>query len=151
MKFIIEMRDGKPFGLPYELNNYKHAYPDFDYDSLPTETHAKYFFEPIPYDVEIKQWQYICRDDPLVIENGNVYERHTLKDVPDLERQIREQIESEEPPFKGWLIDTNSLIWIPPIPRPNDGNEYFWDNDTERWWKVGETPVPHIQGPMPYE
>lgn len=37
-------------------------------------------------------------------------------------------------PFLSWSLDTN-FDWQPPIPYPNDGFEYTWDEETTSWIK----------------
>jgi len=36
-------------------------------------------------------------------------------------------------PFPTWVKDTDTNSWIPPIPFPQDGKFYFW-NETEQNW-----------------
>jgi hypothetical protein len=35
--------------------------------------------------------------------------------------------------FQSWLLDENTCLWIPPVPRPEDGKEYDWDEANIRW------------------
>jgi hypothetical protein len=35
--------------------------------------------------------------------------------------------------FKGWVWDSIKKEWNPPIPMPNDGVSYYWNNETENW------------------
>lgn len=37
--------------------------------------------------------------------------------------------------FNGWILNTDTWTWEPPIPYPDDGNIYFWDNEIENWAK----------------
>jgi hypothetical protein len=37
---------------------------------------------------------------------------------------------------KGWLWDSFTKTWNPPIPMPEDGPLYRWDNDTENWVEI---------------
>jgi len=39
-------------------------------------------------------------------------------------------------PFPSWLWDNNQ--WNPPIPYPQDDQQYYWDEDTLSWilWEV---------------
>ena len=41
-------------------------------------------------------------------------------------------------PYTGWVLNTDTYLWEPPIERPDDGNKYKWDNDTENWVQVVE-------------
>lgn len=39
-------------------------------------------------------------------------------------------------PFPSWTLDENTCLWNPPIPMPNDGDRYTWDEQTTSWVKV---------------
>ena len=39
-------------------------------------------------------------------------------------------------PFPSWLLDTNTCQWQAPVPYPNDGNLYIWDEATQSWVPV---------------
>lgn len=36
-------------------------------------------------------------------------------------------------PFASWTLDENTCLWNPPIPYPDDGNRYTWDDSTVSW------------------
>lgn len=36
-------------------------------------------------------------------------------------------------PYKSWFLNTNTFRWEPPIPIPNDGGVYYWDESTKSW------------------
>jgi hypothetical protein len=36
-------------------------------------------------------------------------------------------------PYPSWLLDTNTFQWKPPVPYPNDGKMYYWDEATQSW------------------
>jgi hypothetical protein len=35
-------------------------------------------------------------------------------------------------PFASWSLDEETCAWMPPSPRPEDG-EYYWDEDSASW------------------
>jgi len=39
-------------------------------------------------------------------------------------------------PYPSWLLNTNTYQWQAPVPYPNDGNIYIWDEETQSWVKV---------------
>jgi hypothetical protein len=39
-------------------------------------------------------------------------------------------------PYASWILDTETCQWQSPIPMPQDGNIYQWDEDTEAWINV---------------
>lgn len=36
-------------------------------------------------------------------------------------------------PYPSWLLDTTTFQWKPPVPYPNDGKMYYWDEATQSW------------------
>jgi len=36
-------------------------------------------------------------------------------------------------PYPSWVLNTNTCQWEAPIPQPNDGNTYIWNEDTKNW------------------
>ena len=49
----------------------------------------------------------------------------------------------EPQPFPSWTLGTNTWLWNSPIPHPDDGNYYNWDEDlyqsdnTKGWVLIG--------------
>lgn len=35
--------------------------------------------------------------------------------------------------FESWVFDEDTCRWEAPIERPNDGNEYVWDEEAIQW------------------
>lgn len=40
-------------------------------------------------------------------------------------------------PFDSWVLNENSCIWEAPVPYPNDGKYYQWDEPTLNWLEIG--------------
>lgn len=36
-------------------------------------------------------------------------------------------------PFNSWLFDEVTCTWVPPVPKPDTENVYFWDESTISW------------------
>lgn len=36
-------------------------------------------------------------------------------------------------PFASWLLDEASCLWFAPVPMPNDGYAYIWDESSVGW------------------
>ena len=36
-------------------------------------------------------------------------------------------------PFPSWTLDEATCLWEAPVPRPNDGKGYVWDEDSGSW------------------
>lgn len=39
-------------------------------------------------------------------------------------------------PYPSWVLNPNTAQWEPPVPYPNDGNMYSWDEATQSWVQV---------------
>jgi hypothetical protein len=39
-------------------------------------------------------------------------------------------------PYPSWTLDPETYYWMPPVPYPNDGKEYYWDEATLSWKEV---------------
>jgi hypothetical protein len=36
-------------------------------------------------------------------------------------------------PYPSWTIGPPTWLWQPPVPYPNDGKKYYWDEATQSW------------------
>lgn len=36
-------------------------------------------------------------------------------------------------PYPSWLLNTITYQWYPPVSYPNDGQSYYWDEETQSW------------------
>lgn len=36
-------------------------------------------------------------------------------------------------PYPSWILNTQTCLWEAPIPYPNDGNRYIWNEETQSW------------------
>lgn len=36
-------------------------------------------------------------------------------------------------PYPSWLLDPETCYWYAPVPYPDDGQKYVWDEKTENW------------------
>lgn len=41
-------------------------------------------------------------------------------------------------PFNSWVLEEESCLWESPLPYPNDGKVYDWDESTVSWIEVQE-------------
>ena len=37
-----------------------------------------------------------------------------------------------------FVVDENTLTWVPPVAAPSDGKSYFWSEENLSWVEVGE-------------
>ena len=36
-------------------------------------------------------------------------------------------------PFNSWVLNEDTCCWDPPVSYPNDGNQYYWDEENLNW------------------
>ena len=36
-------------------------------------------------------------------------------------------------PFASWVLNDDTCLWDSPVPHPNDGKRYVWDEQTTNW------------------
>jgi hypothetical protein len=36
-------------------------------------------------------------------------------------------------PFPSWILNTSTFLWEAPVPYPNDGKDYYWNEATLSW------------------
>ena len=39
-------------------------------------------------------------------------------------------------PFPSWILDEDTCLWDSPVPYPEDGKKYSWDEDTTSWKEI---------------
>ena len=38
--------------------------------------------------------------------------------------------------YPSWLLNTNTCQWQAPVPYPNDGKAYIWNEETQSWVEI---------------
>lgn len=51
-----------------------------------------------------------------------------------------EELDAFIPPklYESWVLNETTCLWDPPVPYPNDNNNYGWDELTQQWKLVTE-------------
>lgn len=62
--------------------------------------------------------------------NGNM--RNKYAGIGDTYDAQRDAFLSPKP-YPSWVLNENTLQWEAPIPMPDDGQEYRWDEDAGDW------------------
>ena len=39
-------------------------------------------------------------------------------------------------PYPSWILNTSTYLWEAPVPYPNDGKSYTWDEATQSWVEI---------------
>jgi hypothetical protein len=47
--------------------------------------------------------------------------------------QTKDWVVATEPPFPSWVLRDDGRAYVPPVPRPQDGQRYRWDESALSW------------------
>ena len=143
MKCIIEIDEsGNCVNHPILLDNFLEAFPETDLSGdNPPEGYAwfvrkiyspKTFFpDGIPEGYK--------KDERYIKTSDNTFEDDFyLRPMTQEEKDIRYESFLRRKPFPSWVADSENKKWNPPVPAPQDGNRYYWDEETISWIKLEE-------------
>lgn len=78
-----------------------------------------------------------CDDDADISIPGvvSLYTEEEYQQLKTAEHQARK-------PFPSWIGDEETMTWTPPVPLPEDGKQYYWDEQNTTW--VSQTIVEQL-------
>lgn len=47
-------------------------------------------------------------------------------------------------PFSEWILNADTCQWEPPVPLPDDGQRYTWDNESVSWKVIDAPALPQL-------
>jgi len=137
MNLYIRLKNGQPFEHPIFEDNFRQAFSDVDLSNLP-EWVAKFVRVEQPnisvyeiYEGVLYQWV-----------DGVVTDVHTVRQMT-----ADEKLAKQNEVKASWTASLNWTSWTfnedlckyePPIPRPDDGKVYRWDEPTVAWVEIVE-------------
>lgn len=134
MEMFIRVENGQPVGHPILADNVYLAFPNVDVNSLPPEF-ARFERVPSP-NVEIYQ----VAEHSYVIEDGIAKDSWTVRGMSAEEVNAKQEQEKDEWARIGgpasWIFVEQLCAFHPPVPRPNDGKKYVWDEGAASWVEV---------------
>jgi hypothetical protein len=136
MNLYIKVKDNKPFEHPISEENLRYFFPDISPQNIP-EGYAIFCRLPqpvlLPYEV-LDGCEYMFKD-------GKYWDCWKIRPMTLQEKNQAIQEALMYPPFPSWSFSEESYDWIPPVPRPTDGNEYRWNEETLSWKLRIETNI----------
>ena len=68
------------------------------------------------------------------------YNGNFRKNYAGIGYTFREDIDAFVPPqpYPSWLLNETTAQWEPPVPMPEDGERYAWDESTTSWIPASE-------------
>lgn len=129
MNLVIKIENNQPVNHPIMFTNFQMIYPGADYDNLPTG-YAKF----VRIDKPITGPFETVSDQPVYEwENGVVIDKWIVTPMTDAEKQAKIEEYRQLLPFPSWTLNETTLEFVPPIPYPDDGNSYVWNEDMQTW------------------
>lgn len=135
MELFIRIKDGQPFEHPIFGDNFRQAFPDVDISNLPPEF-AK--FERIEQPV-LGVYE-VYEGVTYAWVGGVVKDVHHVRQMNAAEKLEKQQATKDAwaagPNYASWTFDEAQCAYRSPVPYPEDGKFYFWDEEALSWVEV---------------
>jgi len=136
MRLFIRIKDGQPFEHPIFEDNFVQAFPNVDLENLPEEF-ALFERVSMPQIGTYDFYQGVTYE----WDNGIVKDVHHVRPMTDEEIAEKQQFmkdawNNNPNSFESWVFNEEKCIFISPIPYPNDGKFYRWDESLTNWVEV---------------
>lgn len=135
--YVIELKDGAIVGHPIDIKNLQITNPEINIRNLPNNY---CWFERVPkprlkFNEKNQTLKYeivgdICKD---------VWYAERLTDQELTEKIDQAKQRWQQVGWNSWNFNTTTFEFEPPIPRPQDGKIYTWDEPTLSWVLVPES------------
>lgn len=131
MKLVIEIQDGKPINHPIDVSNLILAFPNFDVNNLP----EKYIpFERIEKP-HIGVYE-VLESHEYILDSGICKDSWNVRPMTQEEKDAKIQLEMQVDHPSNYVFDENACYWVPPVPYPTDGKQYFWNQEQNLWQEL---------------
>jgi len=140
MNLYIETNNGQPINHPAFEDNLLQAF-----HAIPSHWEPFTRIErPVP-----GVYQVLDSEEPTYQKvNGVWTDVWALRDMTDAEKTAKQQALKASwaalpnaSNFTAWTFDEATCTYIPPIPRPTDDKQYFWQGTTNSWVVTPEYPT----------
>lgn len=126
--YIKISETGEAIEHPLTEENLRYIYPDISPENIP-QGYALFYKTGMP---EIEPFKVFVGTEYVKVYNY-FEERWIVRDMTEEERNtLIDQIKQNKP-FESWLWSDELSCWLPPIPRPEDGLQYRWNEETTSW------------------
>jgi hypothetical protein len=140
MRLIIRIKNGQPYEHPMLEENFIQAFPDADLTDLPAEFA---WFERVPapvlgvYQRNQRAVYQLCTDG--MYRDVWYCDNMTAEEIKEKQDAVKAYWASKNG-YASWVFNEQSCSFLPPVPYPEDGKQYFWDEESVSWIEVSQTP-----------
>lgn len=131
MKLYIRIKDGKPFEHPIIDDNFCQAFPNVDVNNLPPEFACFVRKEPPSIGVYEKNLSVSYQFIDGVWTDVYSWEQMSLEEK--LAKQNLTKQNWANNGFQSWVFNEEKCCFDPPVPYPQDGSVYDWDESSTSW------------------
>lgn len=134
MELFIQIKEGQPFEHPILGENFRQVFPDIDPENLPPQfARFERVFRPIPKPYEKNhRVQYEWVGDIV----KDVWYADEMTTEEKLAKQQEVKNEWSATGWSSWIFNESTCRFDPPVPYPNDGKHYHWQEETTSWVEV---------------
>jgi len=136
MELYIRLDQGQPVDHPMDRLNMQQVWPDLDFENLPEDLARFVRIQPPVLG-------------PYQINTGSTYEwsGNTVQDTWHIREMTPEEKTAKQNHIKeiwsydgypSWIFDEEQCNFYPPVPRPDDGQKYMWDESQLNWVVISE-------------
>lgn len=139
MKLFIQIKNGQPFEHPIFGDNFQQAFPTIDTNNLPPEFARFERIEPPVISV------YEVYEGVTYEQDGDIYKDvHHVRPMTAEEKAAKQnavKAEWAENGFASWPFNEVTCAFESPVPYPNNGKRYAWNEETTSWVEVNHAVV----------
>jgi hypothetical protein len=137
-KLFIKVSDeGVPETHPIIEGNMADVFPNFD-PNEPPKGFYRFIKEPVPTlapDEKYDYLEYVFSPEWTKELNTPTWTEvhHVIKIEPEEKEKVINEFKSMNPDLQDWVFDEELQVLVPPVPKPQDGKNYYWNTDLKIW------------------
>ena len=141
MNLYIQIKNGPPFQHPIVEANLLEAFPGLDLRNLPVWLarfeRVEQYKRPVlsVYGKEIKEVYYF-KADGVVTERFEETPLSTEEKIAKQDLEKSRWADLDPPGPASWTFNPTTCVYEAPVPYPEDGLDYFWDEDKKEWIRM---------------
>ena len=145
MKLYIQIKNGQPYNNPIIEENLLQAWPGLDLKNLPVWLA---YFERVSYpdrpslkvyDKEIQEIYYV-KPDGVVTERFEIIPLSSEEKIAKQDAVKASWAALDPAGPASWTFNPTLCAYEAPVPYPQDGLDYEWNEDTKAWDRVEAQP-----------
>lgn len=136
MNLFIRIKNNQPYEHPIFEDNFRQVFPYIDVEKLPPEFAR---FERI--EAPIVGVYEVYEGVTYEWVDGIVKDVHHVRDMTEqekLDKQNEVKVYWAEHGFASWVFNEEICRFEAPVPMPDDGKFYQWNEDTTSWEAINE-------------